>query len=224
MSTKARVVRRYQSGFTLVELMVVMVIVGILASVGAGIYTGHMRQANVGRAIPYLQNIAAKQRIHFNRTGRYLASAVEADIQSKLGVNLADAGDFCFMTFCTNAATCGTYDASNNLVSDTLGGFAAVPSGTPAFQVIAVLRSGGASDGSVTGAGQACTVAFQPGSSTDRKLSSGWVGPADTKGGQGRVAVMTYPPVNGTVAGNIGGHAATLDWTDGVTLSDALAD
>jgi len=218
MSTTTRVVRRFQAGFTLIELMVVMVIVGILASVGANIYTGHMRQANVSRAIPYLQNIAAKQRIHYNRTGKYLATLSENDIQSRLGVNLAEMGDFCFMAFCADGdSRCGSYDGSGVLGASTLGAtLAGVPSGVaPAFQVIAVLRAGGTP---VNGAGKSCVVA------TNKLAANGWVGSEGTKGGQGRVVVMSYPPENGTVAGNIGGHPATLDWTDGITLSDALVD
>lgn len=226
MSTTTRVVRRLQAGFTLIELMVVMVIVGILASIGANIYSGHMRQANVSRAIPYLQNIAAKQRIHYNRTGRYLASGSETEIQSRLGVTLNDAGDFCFMTFCADSGTCGAYaSGASSPTSSTFGSLVAVPSGTPAFQVIAVLRSGGSSDAAVSGAGQSCAVSLQTGSTTDYKASSGWVGTAGAKGGEGRVVVLTYPPVNGTNTVSIGSHASfPLDWSDGITLSDALVD
>ena len=53
---------------------------------------------------------------------------------------------------------------------------------------------------------------------------SGWVGSSGTRGGEGRVVVLSYPPVNGTFTATIGSHTSTLDWRDGVTLTDALAE
>jgi len=221
MSTTTRAVRRLQAGFTLIELMVVMVIVGILASVGANIYTGHMRQANVSRAIPYLQNIAAKQRIHFNRTGKYINSEAEDVIQAKLGVNLTDAADFCFVTVCTDATAgrCGKYADKNAALADDAAKTAvgAVPTGgSSSFQVVALLRN---STASPTG-GVACTVA-----TSGKQTASGWVGTSG-KGSAGRAAILNYPPVNGTKTGaTVYSHEEfTLDWTDGITLSDTLVD
>lgn len=219
MSTTTRVVRRLQAGFTLIELMVVMVIVGILASIGANIYSGHMRQANVSRAIPYLQNIAAKQRIHYNRTGKYINSEDENIIQAKLGVNLIDAADFCFITVCTDTTSghCGKYDTTTAVLSDDPAktAVAAVPAGgSSTFQVIAVLRNSGGTGG------VACTVA------TNKLPPSGWVGSDGAKGAAGRTAIMNYPPVNGTRdTATVYSHSGfALDWSDGVTLSDALVD
>jgi prepilin-type N-terminal cleavage/methylation domain-containing protein len=205
-----------QAGFTLIELMVVMVIVGILASVGANIYTGHMRQANVSRAIPYLQNIAAKERIFYNRTGMYLVASDEDTIQSRLGVSLVDAVDFCFVTVCTEASgKCGQYSGSPATLGSTpnTGAVATVPvGGSSAFQVVAYLRN--------------ADVMNPPGcTATVNKLPpSGWVLSPGNKGGAGRSAVLNYPPANGTVTGTMSGRSLTIDWMDGVTLSDALVD
>lgn len=223
-----RIARRAQQGWTLVELMVVLVIVGILASSGLGYFQGHILNANVGQAAPYLQAIAAKNRLHFNRTGRYLASASEEEIQKKLGIDLSDAGDFCFMIFCTAAATCGNYDSSGKLNSATVGTLVTVPgSQETKFQVIAVLRrksTTGTTTGSVSGAGVACTPSY---TAEPRKLEpSGWVAASGTKGGQGRVVILSYPPPpdGESTATTVAGHAVTLRWNQGITLSDAVSN
>jgi len=225
--------RTAQSGWTLVELMVVVVIIGILATVGGGYYTNHLLQANAGQAVPYLMTIAAKQRIHYSRTGRYLTSTYEEEIQKKLGVDLSNAGDFCFVTLCTNAAKCGNYGAaspfSGALASATDGPFISTGgSETTEFQVIALLRpkaeNSTTTTGPVTGAGRTCTPSYTV---EPKKLEpGGWVR-ATGKGGSGRAVVLSYPPPpdgRATSAVTIGGHSVTLDWRQGVALTDALTD
>ena len=58
------------SGFSLLELLVVLVIVGILASVAYPSYVDSVRKANRSEAIAELQNILAAQERYFlaNRT------------------------------------------------------------------------------------------------------------------------------------------------------------
>lgn len=224
--------RRPQGGWTLVELMVVLVIVGILASSGLGFFQGHILNANVGQATPYLQAIAAKNRLHFNRTGRYLASANEEEIQKKLGIDLSDAGDFCFMIFCTSATSCGSYGSSpysgSTPASATVGTLVTVPgSQGTAFQVVAVLRrksTTGTTTGSVSGAGTSCTPSY---TNAPIKLEpSGWVAASGTKGGEGRVVILSYPPPpdGESTSTSVAGHSVTLRWNQGITLSDAVSN
>ena len=54
-----------------------VVIVGILASLGLPFYASYALQGNLKQAIPVMMAIAAKERIHFNRTGYYLATGDE---------------------------------------------------------------------------------------------------------------------------------------------------
>lgn len=223
--------RAAQAGFTLVELMVVVVIVGILASIGGSYYTNHLLQANASQATPYLMSIAAKQRIHYNRTGRYLTSTYEEEIQKKLGVDLSNAGDFCFITLCTSATKCGNYGASpfsGSLVSATDGPFISTGGNeTTEFQVLAVLRpkaTTGTTTGAVSGAGRSCTPSYTV---APVKLEpQGWVRDSG-KGSAGRTLVLSYPsPPDGraTSSVTIGGHTVTLDWNQGVALGDALTE
>ena len=215
--------RGRQSGFTLIELMVVTVIIGILASVGLGYFQDFLLAANVRQAVPLLQNIAAKERIHYNRTGRYLASLYEEEIQRKLGVDVSDAGDFCFMTICADGTKCGNYGTSpftSALASATTGTFVDDGTTTTEFQVVAVLRNSTATTAS--GAGSTCNVSAT--NAPKKRDPTGWVRATGGKGGAGRVIVLSYPvPAEGRGASvSIGGHAVNLDWTGGVTISDAV--
>ncbi|MBP2295467.1 type IV pilin protein [Azospirillum rugosum] len=225
------------AGFTLVELMVVVAIIGILATVGGKVFGNHLLSANVSRAVPHLMNIAAKNRIHFNRTGYYLATVNEEEIQKKLGVDLSDAGDFCFMIFCGASATnlCGNYGASPYTASmptaASVGTAIATTAGSPAtaFQVVAVLRERSATlqtSGPVSGAGESCNPSLT--NPPLKQEPTGWVRAAGTgRGSGGRSVVLSYPPpIDGrnSAATVIGTHSVTPEWRQGVTLSDALTD
>lgn len=217
-----------QSGFTLVELMVVVTIVGILATVGAGYYLTQVLQANLQQAVPYLEAIAAKNRLHYNRTGRYLATDAEDEILKKLGVDVKSSGDFCFMIFCTDAAKCGNYGASpynGSLASATKGVFVETTNDTDPvrlFQVIAVLR--GRTDATEGFSGVTCTAAT--GTDPAKLTGSGWVAAAGSKGGEGRAVVLSYPPPPDGRGGTRtrDGNTVTLNWDRGMTLTDALLD
>lgn len=227
-----RLRRAAQGGWTLVELMVVVVIIGILAAVGGGYYTNHLLQANVSQAVPHLMTIAAKQRIHYNRTGRYLTSTSEEEIQKKLGVDLSNAGDFCFITLCTDTGKCGNYGSSPFTASTpsaaTDGPFISTGgSETTLFQVLALLRpksASGTTSGSVSGAGRTCTPSYTE--EPIKQEPQGWVRDSG-KGSAGRVVVLSYPPPpdgRATSSVTIGGHTVTLDWRQGIAMSDTLTE
>lgn len=206
---------RGERGFTLIELLVVVVIVGVLASIGLPIYQGYIRTVNLEKATPYLRSIATKQQIRFNRTGRYLATLSKQDIIDRLGVDVSEAGDFCFMVFCADNTIC----VDNTEAATTVGWLISTPTGnTPSFQVIAVLRR--VSDASVSGAESTCVVSTSPA----KVDSAGWVNTTGSgAGSEGRVVVLTHPPPPDGIdtSTTIAGHSVALDWNFGIAKSDA---
>ncbi|MBT6123762.1 MAG: prepilin-type N-terminal cleavage/methylation domain-containing protein [Halieaceae bacterium] len=65
-----------QRGFTLVELMIVVVIVAVLAAVALPAYQDSVRKANRGEAQSYLMEVAQRQQLYFNDARSYATKLV----------------------------------------------------------------------------------------------------------------------------------------------------
>jgi len=71
---------RKQNGFSLVELMIVIVIIGVLAAIAVPIYTSNVQKAKMSEADASLGTIRTQARIYYGQNGAYPTVAVAADV------------------------------------------------------------------------------------------------------------------------------------------------
>ena len=206
----AKVKNHRSNGFTLVELVAVLVIIMILATTVKPLYRNFTLASRLQRADVFLQSLASMERRHYQRHGEYYVSSGndEQDLEDSLGISLKGAGAFCFLV------------RTSGFISD---------SGAEAeFEVWAMLRddnytsasSGNDVVGDVLGfEGTTCTTA------DDKDENGGWVADdSGDKGGEGRLVVLRYPPMGGEMDTHErnGRSGITLRWDDGISYSDAL--
>ena len=62
---------RHQAGFSLIELMIVVVIIGILAAVAIPAFVGHMRKAKTSEAMLQLNKVGKNAKSQYSVTTRF---------------------------------------------------------------------------------------------------------------------------------------------------------
>jgi type IV pilus assembly protein PilA len=95
-----RKVLRHQKGFTIVELMVVIIIVGILAAIAVPFYLHYSEICKVREAVGIIKAIITSQKVEKIRTNKYYTATGDAapTIFLKKGVDLTDSVYFRYET------------------------------------------------------------------------------------------------------------------------------
>ena len=93
-------------GFTLIEVMIVVVIVGILASIAYPSYQEYVNRSNRAEGQAFLSDIAARQERYFSQNNAYVTADTD---RSKLGLTSSQSANQRYTVSLSGVANDGGY-------------------------------------------------------------------------------------------------------------------
>jgi len=106
--------KRNNKGFTLIELMIVIAIIGILAAVGYPAYTSAVKKGNRADAIDSLLSLASRMEEYYMNNDTYVGATVNAAGTGTVGSNQTSDGLY---TLSISSATAFAYGLTATPVS-----------------------------------------------------------------------------------------------------------
>jgi prepilin-type N-terminal cleavage/methylation domain-containing protein len=129
-------------GFTLVELMVVIIIVGILAAIAVPLYTGYVERARVTEATSIMGAIITSQKVEMSRTTNYYNAGPAVDSFKAKGIDISDTE---FFQYTTTADAGGGF----TVTADATARFSSTPGGQITYTKTPDVKGTWGCDGSV---------------------------------------------------------------------------
>ena len=112
--------RKREEGFTLVEMMVVIIIVGILAAVAVPLYTGYVEKSKLTEATSIMGAIITSEKLEKQRTGCFYEAADHDAFKAK-GMVLDDTRYFTYSVTINGACPADDFVVTANTVGTTYG-------------------------------------------------------------------------------------------------------